>query len=205
MTIDQWLPFLLLCIAMELTPGPNMAYLAILTISVGRRAGFFAIAGIALGLAIIGALSVFGVAVIVSSSRLLSHLLAAAGFTYLLWLAWDTWREPKGHAMQPLPMLYQQYFLRGLVTNLLNPKAFLFYVAVLPGFIGGNGQALSSALLLTGISVVVASSVHTLIVLLAGKGAGYLAATHRQRSVRRLMALLLVGLALWFAIANSVK
>ena len=204
MTIAQWLPFLLLCVAMELTPGPNMAYLAILTIQAGRRAGFFAIAGIALGLSLIGVLAAFGVAEIVSNSPPLSHLLSGVGFIYLLWLAWDTWRVPVEPRPQSVSTMHPQYFVRGLVTNLLNPKAFMFYVAVVPGFIGG-GNTLSHALVLTCIYVFVATSVHVVIVLLAGQAAPYLSAPHRQRRVRQLMALLLVGVALWFVAANYAK
>ena len=54
--------FLLIVLLVELTPGPNMGWLALLSASEGRRAGFAATAGIALGLAIVAAASALGLA-----------------------------------------------------------------------------------------------------------------------------------------------
>lgn len=198
----SWTPFLLLCVAMELTPGPNMAYLAVLTLSSGKRAGWFAIAGIALGLATIGVLAALGVAAFVSASPPISQALAIAGFAYLLWLAVDTWRTPAtGQAEQNIVQM-RHAFTRGLITNLLNPKAFVFYVAVLPGFITVQTHPLPQALLLTAITVAIASSVHVTILLLASRAAPYLLTPTRQRVARRVMAVLLVAIALWFGAGN---
>ena len=70
------LPYLLLCLTIELTPGPNMAYLAILTLESGRRAGFALVAGIAVGLAALGALAAFGVAELILAAPMLARGLA---------------------------------------------------------------------------------------------------------------------------------
>ncbi|RVD68342.1 LysE family translocator, partial [Mesorhizobium sp. M4A.F.Ca.ET.029.04.2.1] len=51
------LSFSLACLLIELTPGPNMTYLALISASEGRRAGFATVAGIALGLATVGAVA----------------------------------------------------------------------------------------------------------------------------------------------------
>jgi threonine/homoserine/homoserine lactone efflux protein len=201
MTSAAWIPFLILCVTVELTPGPNMAYLAILSMSAGRRAGFFAIAGIALGLAIVGSLAAFGAATIVTNSPMLSRLLVVAGFLYLLWLAWDTWKEPVSVA-PAAQHRHGQYFVRGLITNLLNPKAFLFYVMVLPGFVSGQEHPVSYAFFLTAIAVAIATVVHVSIVLLGSRCAPYLNQPARRRVFRNVMALMLVAIAIWFAVTN---
>src|ERR1700730_756944 len=85
--------FALTCLVIELTPGPNMAYLAVLSAGNGRRAGFAATLGIALGLLIVGVGAALGLAALISSSRLLYEALRWGGIAYLLWLAWDGWRE----------------------------------------------------------------------------------------------------------------
>ncbi|HCO55035.1 MAG TPA: lysine transporter LysE, partial [Pelagibacterium sp.] len=54
LSLSTLLAFFATAIAVELTPGPNMAYLAILGVDRGRVAGIFAVAGVALGLAIVG-------------------------------------------------------------------------------------------------------------------------------------------------------
>ena len=58
--------FLWIAFIVELTPGPNMAYLAALTLAEGRRAGFVTVAGIAMGLLLVSLLAAFGVATFVS-------------------------------------------------------------------------------------------------------------------------------------------
>lgn len=115
------LAFILTCLVIELTPGPNMAYLAVLGVSIGRRAGFAATLGIALGLLIVGLAAALGLAVVIANSRLLYEALRWAGALYLFWLAWEAWRRE-----DTLPDTAaagdSKYFLRGLVTNLLNPR-----------------------------------------------------------------------------------
>lgn len=204
MSMDAWIPFLVVCLAVELTPGPNMAYLAILSLHSGRRAGLSAVAGIALGLALVGSLAAFGVAAIISNSPFLSHILAILGCGYLLWLARDCWQgsEPLPHAQQQPMTRHLHYAMRGLVTNLLNPKAFVFYVALLPGFTKDAAHPMSAAFLLTGMSVLVASCVHTSLVLLASHYKPFLGQPKRQTLIRKSMALLLVAVALWFAATN---
>ena len=201
----SWIPFLLLCLAVELTPGPNMAYLVILSIGAGRRAGFQAVAGIALGLTVVGLLSALGVAVIISNSPIFSKLMVVAGFLYLLWLAWCSWSE----ASQPLPTRAEEearplrYFLRGLTNNLLSPKAFVFFVMLLPGFVGSANHPTAKVLWLTAIAVMVASVVHITIVLLMSQVASNLRQPRRRRIVSKIMALLLVAIAVWFAATNA--
>jgi hypothetical protein len=63
------LAFTATCLVIEVTPGPNMAYLAVLSASKGRRAGFAATLGIALGLLIVGLAAALGLTAIITNSR----------------------------------------------------------------------------------------------------------------------------------------
>ena len=85
------LSFALTSFLIELTPGPNMTYLAFVAAQDGRRAGFATVAGVTLGLAVIGIVAAFGVAELVQSSRLLYEGLRWAGVVFLLYLAWEGW------------------------------------------------------------------------------------------------------------------
>lgn len=114
--------FVLTCIAVELTPGPNMAYLALLSAERGRMAGLAATAGVALGLAVLGAVAGIGFGTLVTSQPFIYQTVRWAGVGFLLYLAWDNWRD----ASRPLDETVEArsalgYFNRGLVTNLLNP------------------------------------------------------------------------------------
>ena len=141
--------FVLASVLMEITPGPNMAYLAILALGDGRRAGYAAVAGVALGLLLVGLASALGVGAAVAASPLAWQILRWGGVAYLLWLAWDGWRgadEAPEHAAQGSSL--GRFFGRGLLTNLLNPKVGAFYLAVIPQFLPEHAPHLLMGLLL---------------------------------------------------------
>lgn len=192
------LAFALTCLVIELTPGPNMAYLAVLSASVGRRAGLAATAGVALGLLIVGLGAALGLAAAISNSRWLYELLRWGGVLYLLWLAWEGWRgESETSPGKSEAADESRFFMRGLVTNLLNPKAGIFYIAILPTFVDDTRPLLGQTVTLSSIYVAVATLVHVTIVLLADAARPWLEDGRRHMVVRRVLSLLLVGIALW--------
>ena len=197
--------FVLTCLVIELTPGPNMAYLAVLSAGNGRRAGFAATLGIALGLLIVGVGAALGLAALISSSSLLYEGLRWGGVAYLLWLAWDGWRNATetSPARTDGDSIEAAVFARGLVTNLLNPKAAVFYVAVLPTFVDAGKPLLGQTVLLSIVFVFVATAVHATIVSLAGTARPFLEDQDRSRIVRRGLSLALAAIALWFAFSTA--
>ena len=92
-----------------------------------------------------------------------------------------------------------KYFARGLVTNLLNPKAAVFYVAVLPTFVEPDRPILMQTLMLSAVYVAVATIVHAAIVMLAGALEPLLNDPLRERLARRALSAPLAAVALWFA------
>src|SRR3954447_6250557 len=82
------LVFALTCAIVEITPGPNMAWLAALSLSRGWRIGLAAVAGVALGLSAYGIAAALGVAAVIENSAFLYEALRWGGVAYLLWLAW---------------------------------------------------------------------------------------------------------------------
>jgi threonine/homoserine/homoserine lactone efflux protein len=188
--------FAFAALIIELTPGPNMTYLAIISVSNGWRAGFATVLGVALGLTIVGIVAAFGVAALIQSSDMLYATLRWAGVVYLLWLAYEGWRGGEASSGPPDDA---RNFKRGLVTNLLNPKAAVFYVAVLPNFIDPGKPVLSQTLILSAVYVAIATAVHGLIVLLGGSLAPLLTNPARETVVRRVLSVLLALVAAWFA------
>ena len=192
--------FLLVVLLVELTPGPNMGWLALLSASEGRRAGFAATAGIGLGLAIVAAASALGLAQLAHASAFIFNLLRYVGSMFLLWLAWEAWVGERGVS----PAAYREnampvkHFRRGLIINLLNPKAALFFIAVLPVHIDADRPVAMQTLQLSIAYLLIATLIHILIVLLAGRAHGWLSAGPHARLVRRGFAIMLAVIALWF-------
>ncbi|MBX9933770.1 MAG: LysE family translocator [Methylobacterium sp.] len=204
MSTQNLVAFAVTCLLIEITPGPNMAYLAVLSAVSGRRAGLAATVGIALGLLAVGLASAFGLASLISTSPLAYEALRWGGVVYLLWLSWDGWRDAETSAAKAdAPAGDAGYFARGLVTNLLNPKAAVFYVAVLLSFVTAGIAVLQQTVLLSAIYVAIATAIHSGIVVLAGAARPFLEDPSRSRVLRRTLSLVLAGIAVWFAYATA--
>jgi threonine/homoserine/homoserine lactone efflux protein len=189
--------FALTSFLIELTPGPNMAYLALIAATEGRKRGYAAVAGVALGLALVGLAAAMGLAALINASPVAYQALRWAGVGYLLWLAWEGWRGASEKAeYAEIGSSLGLFFRRGLITNLLNPKAAVFYVAVLPGFLAAS-PGIWDVITLSAVYVGVATGVHAGIVTAAGAARDWLADESREKTVRRGLSLALVGVAVW--------
>ena len=197
------IPFLLAVLLIELTPGPNMGYLVIVASRFGRLAGFSTVAGITAGLAVYMLLSVFGLTEVILRADWLYGLLRWAGVAFLLWLAWDTWRGEKPTAPGHAPIEPSRYQLawRGFLANILNPKAAVFYVALLPGFTDPARPFAGQALGLGLIHIAIALAIHGVIVFAAAGASPLLARVSGGESarIRAPFALALAAIALWLA------
>lgn len=194
--------FIFTCLVIEITPGPNMGYLAILSIQEGRRSGFAAVTGIAAGLLLVGILSATGLAAVISSSALLYQALRWGGVLYLLFLAWEGWNLEKPETSQRDSLALSRHFKymwRGFLTNVLNPKAAIFYIGILPNFIAQNGHITQQAYILTCVYVAVATVIHTMIVCASDAARVLLSDPQRELKVRRILSLLLIVIAAWVA------
>jgi threonine/homoserine/homoserine lactone efflux protein len=176
-----------------------MSYLAILAVRQGRRAGYAAVAGVALGLSILGATAALGLATLLAASPTLYSILRWGGVLYLLYLAWGAWNESD---KPPEPSAQSRFFIQGLVTNLLNPKAALFFVAVMPNFLSGTDDGLWPTALLAAVYVAIATTIHLAIVTISAALTPLLERGAGRVIVARALALALAGVALWLAWAT---
>ena len=184
----------------ELTPGPNMAWLAGLAATEGRRSGLAAVAGIALGLLANGILAALGLATLLKAMPALLHGLRIAGAAMMVWLAIEAWR---GAEKAPPPTATKRAFATGALLNLLNPKAYLFFVVVAPEFLGGRTLGLTEALTLALVSTGIATAIHLTIVLAGSRAQAWLADPARTRWVRRGCAVVMLGVAASFLAIKS--
>ena len=194
-----FMPFLVVTILIELTPGPNMAWLALTSAREGKRSGFAAVAGIALGLTILATVSAIGLAELATRSPEIFSLLRYAGVAYLFWLAWKTWAGEDDAISDGISKkALAAWFRHGLLLNLLNPKAAVFFITVLPAYISQSAPVAPQTALLSASYVAIATFVHLVIVALAAQAQGWISNGNRARIVRRVFAILLAGIALWF-------
>lgn len=194
--------FILTVLLLELTPGPNMAYLATLTLDRGRRSGLLATAGVAAGLSVHAIVAAFGLGVLISQAPLIYDLLRWTGVAYLLYLAWETWQSNAKERPEMAAAASSSPFWRGFFSNLFNPKSILFFISVVPGFIQYESSAsslLAQAARLGAIYIAIATTIHASIVLLASQLRPLLISGARQKSVRRILSLALVLVAAWLA------
>jgi len=206
MSLSTLTAFVATALVIEATPGPNMGWLAVVTASEGRRSGLAAVAGVGLGLLLVGIAAGAGLGALVLASPVLFQALRVGGAAYLLWLAYDAWKDARENS----PGLFgaeavhsAQYFRRGLIVNLLNPKAAVFYIVILPGFVDPAANAPGQIAVLTAVYVVVATLVHAAIVLFASAARPFLNDPSRLRLTRRIMAVAIAAIALWFLVSSG--
>lgn len=166
--------FALAMVLVELTPGPNLAYLALLSGARGRGAGLRAVAGVTVGLSIWLLVALFGLTRTPLHSPVGLEILRWAGAAYLLWLAWDAVR-PAAASGAPANPGRDRPFVRGLAANLLNPKAAVFYLALLPGFTRPwAGPIWLQALILGALHITISIVIHGAVVFGAAEAAARL-------------------------------
>lgn len=196
--------FALICLGMVLTPGPNMIYLVSRSICQGPVAGLVSLGGVALGFVFYMLMSALGITVLLMAVPFAYDALKFAGAAYLLWLAWQAVR-PGGRSpfqVRDLPKdSPRKLFMMGLVTNLLNPKAAVLYLSLLPQFVDpALGSVLLQSVVLGASQIAISITVNAMIALMAGSIALFLAGRPFWMVVQRwLMGTVLAGLAVRMA------
>ena len=168
-----------IALGMVLTPGPNMIYLVSRTITQGRAAGLVSLGGVAVGFACYLLATTLGLTAIFTAVPALYTVIKFLGALYLGWLAWQALRLNGRSAFEvgQLPVdSRRRLFLMGWLTNLLNPKIAVMYVALIPQFLDvSRGDLWLQSLLLGSVQISVALTVNAAIVLAAGSIAAFLA------------------------------
>ena len=187
----------------ELTPGPNMAWLAGLAATEGRRSGLAAVAGVAIGLLANGLLAALGLTTLLQAAPQYWIWLRVAGAVMMLWLAITTWRGAgQAPAVRAPANGAWRAFGTGAVINLLNPKAYLFFVVVAPQFMDDAALTLGAAMILSVVSAAIATAIHLAIVIAGASAHALLMNPARTKPVKRGFALVMLAIALSFLVAD---
>ncbi|MFM2482146.1 LysE family translocator [Celerinatantimonas sp. YJH-8] len=140
-----------------MSPGPDVALVVQNAAHYGRKTGFYIALGLSFGILTHSTLSITGISYLVHQQPLLFALLQIAGGGYLFYLGWHAgwatlknWAQATSLNQMPAQLLSsrRQAFTRGYLTNLLNPKALVFFVSLMSTLIpagmpmSGKGIAL---------------------------------------------------------------
>ncbi|EID4380444.1 LysE family translocator [Vibrio parahaemolyticus] len=194
--------YLTAVIALLLLPGPDMLLIASSSMSYGKKVGLFASLGNATSGLILTLLAAMGVSTLIAMNPVALKVLHLLGGAYLLKMGWDCLRAEASSApeLDQKNKVASTYYQRALMSNLLNPKALVFFVMFLPQFVSSNitassgEQMLALGLLLNVLGLLF----NLLLVALAGTlGKGLLENEKFRTYQHKLMGLVFVILALW--------
>ena len=196
-------------LAVNLTPGPDMLFVIGTGATKGRRAGVLAALGVGAGCVLHIALAAIGLSAMLAASALAFSVVKWVGAAYLVWMGLAMWRTRRdtgsAASVQGQPTDGRSVFWQGALTNALNPKVALFFLAFLPQFIapGAGGQALAFVALGmlfnvggTLVNIGAALTAASISRRLAARGAGSAIGTWLSRAVGALFVGLGVRLAL---------
>lgn len=150
MSIAEILSFAFVATLLIISPGPNGVLIAKTVPASGRAAGFANIAGFVAAFYVHGTLSICGISLLLAQSAQAFFVVKMVGAAYLFWIglkalfgAWRGYPAVASVAPSRKARRLPRAFLEGFLTNALNPKVSMFYLAVFPQFIhhDANGQA----------------------------------------------------------------
>lgn len=204
-----WL-FFVLVLGIIALPGMDMAFVLGSTVAGGRRAGAAALAGIVAGGMAHTAMAALGVGLVLRAMPALMNTMLVAGMVYLGWIGFSLVRGASALGeVGPAPASpAATTFRRGLLTCLLNPKAYLFMAAVFPQFAKpAHGPMLTQALAMGAIIALTQVGVYGLVVLGADRARSLLRGSGpAQVRAARATGLMLIAVAaglLWQGLAQA--
>ena len=161
--------FILTAVTLNLYPGPDTLYILGRSLSQGRGAGVVSALGIATGAVIHTMLGAIGLTAVVAASATAYQVVKWAGAVYLVWLGLSMLAAvPQGRDQGAVPgQPLGRIFLQGVITNVLNPKVALFFLALIPQFIAPGAVHPGAAFLVLGLTFVTTGTSWCLVVALA--------------------------------------
>ncbi|AKP72709.1 Homoserine/homoserine lactone efflux protein [Piscirickettsia salmonis] len=179
MSIADIITFTNLAFFLAIIPGPNALLVLQTSLTQGKRPAYANILGIVLAFYIHASISAFGLSYLFSTSNVTFNLLKWLGAAYLIWLGTTNLYNALKSKIKATPALLNQKtttnlpnnFIKGFLTNLLNPKVILFYLAIFPQFIH-HGNLLEDSLVLGSLQATIVGSWFILVVTLAERFKG---------------------------------
>jgi threonine/homoserine/homoserine lactone efflux protein len=157
MTLESYLLFVVASIVLCVVPGPDLAYLLSRCIAQGKKAGLFAALGINAGSYVHLAAAITGLSAILLTSSVAFTAVKWLGALYLIYLGISALRGGGNSALVFTSQLPGErswpVFWQGFISDVLNPKVAIFFLALLPQFVEAGASNPISQLILLGITV----------------------------------------------------
>ena len=192
-------------------PGLDMAFVVANSLVGGNRAGFAAVSGVVAGGIVHVVMGALGIAAVLTLWPAMFNVMLLAGALYIGWTGWTLLRSSEGFALSGRTAVMpdaRSIFLKGMTTCPLNPKAYVFMLAVFPQFLApGNGPLWIQASALGVITALTQAGVYGTVALLAMRASRWLngnpgAQINAARGVGAVLivAALLTGVRGWQAL-----
>jgi len=142
--------FLIATLALNLSPGPDVFFVLANSFGHGPKGGLVATIGVSAGIVVHTLLAAFGVASLLAAYPWTYEAVRLVGAAYLIWLGVSALRASGEVSKPPAVLSTRQILRRGFLTNLLNPKVALFFVAFLPQFVDPARGAVAAQMMVLG-------------------------------------------------------
>lgn len=155
--ITNFTAFVLAGILLNLTPGADTMYILGRSMAQGRKAGMYSALGISTGSLVHTLLAAFGLSIVIAQSQFAFDIIKYAGALYLGYLGIKmllTNPETQVKLEESKPQSYRNLYVSGILTNVLNPKVALFFLAFLPQFVQANQATNPLPFLLLGFTFI---------------------------------------------------
>ena len=199
--------FLSAAALLAVVPGPGMLYVLARTMAGGRREGVLSSLGTCLGGMVHVVAAATGLSLVLAASATAFAIVKYAGAAYLVYLGIRMVLGAKSHDEDEVRLspTRRNPFWQGVVTEVLNPKTALFFLALVPQFVNRqHGGVLRQFLLLGTISVALNTSSDLIVTALAAPIGAYLRSSARRRQRQRMVTGFgLIGLGAYVAASDS--
>lgn len=203
--LNSLLLFLAAGLALNFTPGPDMLYVAARGASEGRAAGIVSALGIGAGTLVHIALVALGLAALLSAVPVAYLVVRLGGALYLIYLGIRALRSQASLALERVePASLGVVFRQGVITNVLNPKVALFFLAFLPQFVDpSRGNPALQVVALGLLFDITGTLVNLAVALGSSRAAASLRGSGRAAAVlHKVTGVLFIGLGLRLAFAT---
>ena len=200
--------FMSATLALNLTPGPDMLYVIARSAAEGRRAGVVSALGIAAGTVVHTAAVALGLASLLVAVPVAFNVVKLAGAAYLivlgvrsLWSSGDITAPVVEHAR------LRKIFVQGAVTNVLNPKVALFFLAFLPQFVDARSGPVALQIIALGVLFNISGTIVNVVVALMASSASRWSHSRLRapRAMRWLTGGIFIGLGLRLALLERSR
>lgn len=140
--------------ALIIAPGPDMFYVITRGMAHGRRAGIVSAIGVVCGILVHTTAAALGLTLILQTSAAAFLFVKYIGAAYLLYLGIKAWRDKSTFSLQsPAPVIDSRaLFWQGVLSNVLNPKIAIFFLAFLPQFVDKRSDHITLQMFILGLT-----------------------------------------------------